>query len=412
MAVKVREWKGAWWLFVDYKGQRKARRVGEGKSGKRAAEAAALQIQAKLAEGNAAWFDEIRSPAPAEPSEPLRFAALAEDWLEKYPLVNEIRPSTVENYRSGLRHHLIPFFGPMTVTSITSQTVEDFIALKLSAKGSTRFEGKPLSRLSLKMVLITLQMVLQRAVKAGHLPANPALRVGRFRRTDDENVDPFSGKELRAILETAQRRGPDFAAFLRLWAQTGLRAGEVCALQWQDVDLQQGTVLVRRTWTRRRLGPTKTGKPRVVSMLHPVVDDTPEWRPGATPGSWAVVDALRGLRVRALAPDGFVFTRGAEPLASSTINARWRGVLSAAGVRYRSPEQFRHTFASTMLSRNAPLLYVQKQGGWRSATVLLRVYSRWLPPDADAVPRTRPAATPAQPEAGVHELVAVSSRSR
>jgi hypothetical protein len=34
-----------------------------------------------------------------------------------------------------------------------------------------------------------------------------------------------------------------------------------------------------------------------------------------------------------------------------------------------------------MLSRNAPLLYVQQQGGWRSASVLLRVYARWMPQD-------------------------------
>jgi integrase len=59
----------------------------------------------------------------------------------------------------------------------------------------------------------------------------------------------------------------------------------------------------------------------------------------------------------------------------------------------RAPEQLRHTFASTMLSRNAPLLYVQQQGGWRSAGILLRVYARWLPQDG----LTLPAATPAQP---------------
>jgi hypothetical protein len=46
--------------------------------------------------------------------------------------------------------------------------------------------------------------------------------------------------------------------------------------------------------------------------------------------------------------------------------------------------------AATMLSWNAPLLYVQQQGGWRSATVLLRTYARWLP---------QPAATQAQPAA-------------
>ena len=61
------------------------------------------------------------------------------------------------------------------------------------------------------------------------------------------------------------------------------------------------------------------------------------------------------------------------------VHRAWRRVLTAAKVRYRSPEQLRHTFASTMLSRNAPLLYVQQQGGWRSASVLLRVYARWMP---------------------------------
>jgi hypothetical protein len=50
-----------------------------------------------------------------------------------------------------------------------------------------------------------------------------------------------------------------------------------------------------------------------------------------------------------------------------------------------------------MLSGNAPLLYVQKQGGWRSAAVLLRVYSRWLPPDIDTF-SGQPAATLAQPD--------------
>jgi integrase len=61
------------------------------------------------------------------------------------------------------------------------------------------------------------------------------------------------------------------------------------------------------------------------------------------------------------------------------VHRRWRRALAKARVRYRVPEQLRHTFASTRLSRNAPLLYVQHQGGWRSASVLLHVYARWLP---------------------------------
>jgi len=73
-------------------------------------------------------------------------------------------------------------------------------------------------------------------------------------------------------------------------------------------------------------------------------------------------------------------------------------VLGTAKVRYREPEQLRHTFASTLLSRNAPLLYVQGQGGWRSASVLLRVYARWMPHAFVEAAQGQVNATPAQPE--------------
>jgi len=56
-----------------------------------------------------------------------------------------------------------------------------------------------------------------------------------------------------------------------------------------------------------------------------------------------------------------------------------------AGVGYRNPEQLRHTFASTLLSRGVSLLYVRQQGGWANANGLLKHYSRWIPqatPDA------------------------------
>jgi integrase len=79
------------------------------------------------------------------------------------------------------------------------------------------------------------------------------------------------------------------------------------------------------------------------------------------------------------------------------LHRDWKRVLAAAKVRYRSPEQLRHSLAITMLSRNAPLLYVQKQGGWRSASILLRVYARWVQDGMEAVVPEQPSATQTQP---------------
>jgi len=88
-------------------------------------------------------------------------------------------------------------------------------------------------------------------------------------------------------------------------------------------------------------------------------------------------------------PEAYLWL-GAKPYPEDMLGRYWRATLTRAGVRYRTPEQARHTWASTMLSRNAPLLYVSEQGGWKTAGVLLKHYSKWLP-------RTRP--TPTQPDA-------------
>lgn len=293
-------------------------------------------------------------------------------------------------YRSFAEQHLVPFFGEKAVTVITPRLIEDFIEAKRSPGGSVRHLGKSLADGSLRTGLLTLRLILQRGVRLGLIPANPVNDVEWRGMPHMEQVDPFAGRELRAILTAAERLEPDFAVLLRLWMQSGMRAGEVAGLQWQDVDLSTGLVKVRRTWSRQHLGPTKTGIERDVSVLHPTSDDTQEWRPGATGAARSVLHGLKRLSVRSLEPEAFLFQRGGEPLSSMAVHRSWRRVLLAAQVRYRSPEQLRHTFASTMLSRNAPLLYVPQQGGWRSASVLLRVYARWMPQPSATQPQPVP----------------------
>jgi integrase len=64
----------------------------------------------------------------------------------------------------------------------------------------------------------------------------------------------------------------------------------------------------------------------------------------------------------------------------------WARVLKAAAItRHRPPETLRHSWASIVLSRNAPLLAVVRAGGWRNARVLLDVYAKWVPEDDDGL---------------------------
>jgi integrase len=376
MGVRVRKRTddptGSYWVFVTHAKRRLAKSFGPGKSAKALAERQAVQWRAQLARGDAAAIFAKFAPTPAIPS----FEQVARRWLVEYPALHPIRPNTLQTYRSAIDRHLIPHFGPLPITALTASAIETFIATKRQPGGQSRQPTKALSDGSIRTGLLPLQLILKRAARDRLIPSNPMAEVEWRGSARVDRVDPFTGPELRALLEAARHVSSDFAVLLQVWMQSGARRGEVAGLQWGDLDLTKGTMRIQRTYSRERLGPTKTGRERTVSFLHPVLDDVPEWRPGSTVTSRSAIGALRSLTVQPLDnPGAFVF---GGP-SGHQLQWRWRRVVRLAGVRYREPEQLRHTLASTLLSRNAPLLYVQTVGGWRSASVLLRVYARWLP---------------------------------
>jgi integrase len=167
VAVTVREWKGAWWVFVNHRRQRKAKRVGPGKAGKRAALAAAEQIAARLTLGDLSCFAEpARTGAPTVPT----LGQLADKWLtQDVPL--RCKDSTRLRYRRALATYWLPRFGDRLVTEVTRDEV----------KAALADLGASLSKTTIRYgVLPPFKGLLTYAVEQGHLVASPAARVGRY----------------------------------------------------------------------------------------------------------------------------------------------------------------------------------------------------------------------------------------
>jgi hypothetical protein len=85
MGVKVKRWKGqkgVYGVFIDHRGRRKAKKVGD----KKAAELVASEIRRRLAEG-----------VFQLPQQGQSFAVLAEEWMAKYALVRSVSQTTMEN---------------------------------------------------------------------------------------------------------------------------------------------------------------------------------------------------------------------------------------------------------------------------------------------------------------------------
>jgi integrase len=387
MAVKVKHHRGAYWIFVDHKGQRKARRVGEGRAGKQAAELAAAKIAARLADGGPLV---VETP-PVAPS----FEQAAREWLERYQSLFAVRRSTLANREHFITRHLVPFFAGRQASGITAEMVEDFIGAKRAVGGSKR--GKALADSTIKVNLPTLRMILDYCVRRRWLAANPLRGEALWRPTPkSEQPDPFTQHELADLVAAAESLAPAWGLMLRVWAQSGMRSGELRGLQHQDLDPRTGLVSIQRTRTQGATGPTKTARSvRQAAITHPTCEATAAWQPGATTESQGVLTRLG--QFAAMDPTTPLFGSLKHPgrvMEERELHTLWRRTVARAKVRPRPPETLRHSCISSLLSRGAPLLYVAQQSG-HSARIMLASYARWQEQGARVV--TQPAATPAQP---------------
>src|SRR5712691_6517919 len=145
MAVKVKQHKGKWWVFIDHKGKRKAKCVGS----KQAAETAAKKIEARLTLGDFTLLDD-------KPQRP--FDAYFQHWLETY-VTAHCKARTCDLYEAAFRLYLLPAFGQKDVTAITREQVKQ-LAYGLLAQGKSRGTAKG--------VLTPLSAMFSMAVEDGH----------------------------------------------------------------------------------------------------------------------------------------------------------------------------------------------------------------------------------------------------
>ena len=302
----------------------------------------------------------------AAPSVPM-FKEVAEAALKLYASLNDLSPSTIINHMSYFKTHLVPKFGtkPVTPEVFSRLAVREFIAEQRALMMDS----------TLRASLPTFSICLDHAVEKGLLTSNPLRGAGRlWRPKPSEDVVPFTPDQVRGVLAGAAAVDGDFGVLVRVMFQTGIRPGEGLGLRRRDLDLERAEVHVEGSWSHNMLGPTKTRRTRVVSLLYPVSEARAIWRPEeAGTETRKVLEALRGLKTLPMDPEGRIWN-----ISSTKFDRLWKRALKRAGLAFRKPHTTRHTFASVLLSRGGNVFAIQEAGGWRSPTVLLNTYAKWV----------------------------------
>jgi integrase len=259
------------------------------------------------------------------------------------------RPAPHRFYSFNITLHIAPFLGPRPITAVTRADCRDLI---------TACRQKGLKRASLLGVQRTLSAVLSHAMEDGLLPANPAFRMGKHLRLGDEQrpeIQPLTHWEVHQFLEAVRDKMPEYHPFFLCALRTGMRLGELLALQWGDVDVTGRFLEVRRNLVAGHLTSTKNTNRRRVDMSLKLTETLRELhrerkaaylKAGKPVPAWVFINsdgtALDGDNVRHR-----VFYR----------------LLESAKLREIRFHDLRHTFTSLLIQNGAPLTYVKEQMG-------------------------------------------------
>lgn len=276
------------------------------------------------------------------------FAEFAEDFIATAETNN--KRSSVSAKRSILKHHLLPAFGARKLAEIRSQDIELFKAKKLKAG---------LSPKSINNYLTVLRKALSVSVEWGLLSHVPKVQ---WMKVEKPKFDFLTFDEADRLLG-----GPDdeWRCMIVVALRTGLRLGELRGLQWDDLDLVAGRLVVRRSMWKDHMGTPKNGKTREV----PLSDEA--------------VCAFK--RARHLKGDFVFCDEAGKPLTENACKwPLWRACRKA-GLRRIRWHVLRHTFASHLVMRGVALKAVQELLG--HATIEMSMRYAHLSPDVrrDAV---------------------------
>ena len=258
------------------------------------------------------------------------------------------KKTTISDYRSTLRVHLVPFFGGRSLDGIDVHLVEAFIAAKQRECRAPK---------SISNYVGLLYSIFAHAEKRGWARSNPVALADKPRSEPrDADVRYLEIEELEALIAAVpdDDLGKGERVLYRTAAMTGLRRGELLALRWRDVDWSNGLIRVRRNYVRGEFGTPKSLRS---SRAVPLAD--------------IVASELERLLQRSefAGDDDLVFS---HPLLGTVLDAsrlrkRFQKAAEGAGLRPVRFHDLRHTFGTRMAAAGAPMRAIQEWMGHRDS---------------------------------------------
>ena len=195
----------------------------------------------------------------------------------------------------------------------------------------------------------------------GYIESNPFDKIKRP-TVEDVEIIPFTKNEIESIIKTASIK---FRNFFIISLFTGLRTGELIALEWEDIDYEYKEIRINKTHNRGKTSTPKTkSSNRAIDML-PIVEKY-----------FKEQHKLTGYQKNI-----FLNSVGNLYFSSDVLNLTLKKILDRCNIPNRTLYNTRHTFASLMLTNNESIMWVSQMLGHKTANITFEKYARYIKED-------------------------------
>ncbi len=296
-------------------------------------------------------------------SEDYTVASWLKSWYELYAKPN-VRPATADRYQLIIETYTIPRIGKIKLNKLTSRDLQKLYKDLMERGRIQKRSGKGnpgLSSTTVRSVHLTLHCAFERAVKERLIPRNPTddCIAPKVQKVEMKTLRP---EHLKFYLEAADARGVLPMFYLEL--VSGLRKGELVALLWDDLDIQNRTISVSKQYIKNPSGKLTLSRPKTetsvrrVSIPQEAVDlliqehekhpENPYLFPSSTTGEMYYPDSVVKLHEK---------------------------ILKDAGLEHIRFHDLRHTFATLALQNGVDIKTVSSMLGHYDAGFTLRTYT-------------------------------------